>query len=387
VSDREGDVDAPEISRWPSRVAHAWDQQNLRLMFSDVDVREPRMMLHRDVHDRLRMLTPFFWQSSHVTPIAWRDTLYWAVHLYSATDYYPLSEHTHLGGEDVSYVRHAATAIIQAHSGHVTLVADSVLDPIAATWVRQFPTLFSSWSAVPAPVAANIPPPIESAVAQAAAFARVGLRAEPAPAAHLPTTFSGDTAFGGAWRPPHLTSGDAKLTWTTPLLDAADRVRGLIVSIGGTQPATYWYPVTEPGLRWPAVIERLQRVPEAPVPPRDVILRRGPVHVVPIRGGAAAYLQTTYAWRTDGAPTIARVAVHGAGASRDSVAFGSTLADVAGVRLDTSDVTPAVTPADFRQRVNELYAAMRDALRRGDWTAFGKAYDELGRLLRVPAAK
>lgn len=387
VSDRDVDVDAPEISRWPSRVAHAWDQQNLRLMFSDVDVREPRMLLHRDVHDRLRMVAPFFWQSAHITPIIGRDTLYWAVHLYTATDYYPLSEHTHLGGEDVSYVRHAATAIVQSRSGHVTLVADSVLDPIAATWVQQFPSLFSSWSALPATVAANIPPPIESAVAQAAAFARVGLRSEPSPSAHLPASFNGDTVlFGGAWRPPHLTPVDSRLTWTTPVLDLAERVRGIIASVGGPQPTTYWYPLTEPGVRWPAVLERLLRVPETPAPPRDVSLRRGPVHVVPLRGGAAAYLQTTYAWRSDGAPTVARVAVHGAGATRDSVAFGLTLAETVGVRPETTD-SSTVTPADFRQRVNVFYAAMRDALRRGDWLAFGKAYDDLGRLLRLPAPK
>jgi uncharacterized membrane protein (UPF0182 family) len=388
VSDRAGDVDAAEISRWPSRLAHAWDQQNLRLMFSDVDVREPRMMLHRDVHDRLRMLAPFFWQSAHVTPIAWRDTLYWTVHLYSATDYYPLSEHTRLGGEDVSYIRHAATAIVQAQSGHVTLVADSVLDPIAATWVRRFPALFSSWSAVPAAVGANIAPPIESAVAQAAMFARVGMRAEPSPAAHLPTTFGGDsTLFGGAWRPPSLTPADSRQAWTTPLLDAADRVRGIVVSVGGTQPVTYWYPFAEPGVRWPAVIERLMRVPETPAPPRDVSLRRGPVRVVPLRGGSAAYLQTTYAWRTDGAPTVARVAVHGVGASRDSVAFGLTVAEAVGVRPDSTDILAAITPATFRQRVTDLYAAMRDALRRGDWNGFGKSYEELGRLLKLPAPK
>jgi uncharacterized membrane protein (UPF0182 family) len=75
------------------------------------------------------------------------------------------------------------------------------------------------------------------------------------------------------------------------------------------------------------------------------------------------------------------------GATRDSVAFGVTLGDAVGVRPDVAEVPPAVTPADFRQRVNDLYAAMRDALRRGDWNAFGKAYDELGRLLRVPDAK
>jgi hypothetical protein len=389
VSDRQQDVDAPEISRWPSRVAHAWDQQNLRLMFSDVDVSKPRMMLHRDVHDRLRMLTPFFWQSAHVTPIAWRDTLYWAIHLYSATDYYPLSDHTHLGGEDVSYVRHAATAIVQAQSGHVTLVADSVLDPIAATWVSRFPTLFSSWSSLPAAVAASVPPPIESAVAQAAAYARVGFRGEePSPSSRLPASFGADTSlFGGAYRPPYLTPIDSRLVWATPLLDAGDRVKGIIISVGGAQPVTYWYPLSEPWVRWPAVLERLMRAPETPAAPRDVTLRRGPVRIVPIRGGTAAYLQTTYAWRTDGAPTVARVAAYGGGAARDSVAFGLSLAEAVGMRPETSETNAVMTPADFRQRVNDLYAAMRDALRRGDWTAFGKAYDDLGRVLRVPTPR
>jgi hypothetical protein len=386
VSDREGDVDAPEISRWTSRVAHAWDQQNLRLMFTDLDVREPRMMLHRGVHDRLRMVAPFFWQSGHVSPVAWRDSLYWAVHLYSASAYYPLSEHTRLGGDDVTYIRHAATALVHGHTGHVTMVADSVLDPIAATWVRRFPSLFVSWSSLPAGVVASIPPAIESGVAQAAAFARVGMRAEPAPPAHLPSTFGGDTTFGGAWRPLHLAPPDGRLAWTTPVLDAADRVRGLIVAVGGSQPVTYWYPLADPGVRWPAVLERLLRAPETAPTPRDVTLRRGPVHVVPIRGGAAAYIQTTYAWRSDGAPTVARVAVHGVGSTRDSVAFGTSLSDAAGVHTEPSDSVAQLTPADFRKRVNDLYTAMRDALRAGDWPGFGKAYDELGRVLRAQPA-
>jgi uncharacterized membrane protein (UPF0182 family) len=384
VSDRDGDVAAPEISRWPSRLAHAWDQQNVRLMFSDVDVSQPRMMLHRDVHDRLRMLVPFFWQSAHVTPIAWGDSLYWAVQLYTASDYYPLSERTRLGGEDVSYVRHAATAIVHARTGRVTLVPDSVPDPITSTWIRRFPDLFANWSSVPVPVIASIPPPVESAVAQAAAFARVGQRTAPAPAAHLPSTFGGDTLLGGAWRPPYLTSPDARLAWTSPVLDAADRVRGLIVALGGAQPTTYWFPLAEPALRWAAVLERLARAPDAPPSARDVALRRGPVRVIPLRGGAAAYVQTTYAWRSDGAPTIARVAIHGTGSTRDSVSFGGSLAEAAGASLGgPGSGEEELTPPDFRARVSDLYAAMRDALRRGDWNAFGKAYDELGRLLRA----
>jgi len=213
------------------------------------------------------------------------------------------------------------------------------------------------------------------------------MRAEPSPAAHLPSTFGGDTTFGGAWRPLHLAPPDGRLAWTTPLLDAADRVRGLIVAVGGAQPATFWYPLADPGVRWPAVLERMLRAPETAATPRDVTLRRGPVHVIPLRGGAAAYLQTTYAWRSDGAPTVARVAIHGAGSTRDSVAFGTSLAEAAGVRAEPADSAVQLTPADFRKRVNDLYTAMRDALRAADWPAFGKAYDELGRVLRAPAPR
>jgi len=39
----------------------------------------------------------------------------------------------------------------------------------------------------------------------------------------------------------------------------------------------------------------------------------------------------------------------------------------------------------LRARATRLYEAMRDAMRRGDWTAFGEAYDALGALLgRAP---
>jgi hypothetical protein len=82
------------------------------------------------------------------------------------------------------------------------------------------------------------------------------------------------------------------------------------------------------------------------------------------------------------------VAIHGAGATRDSVAFGATLGEAAGVRPEPQDSNAvSLTPANFRQRVNALYTAMRDALRRGDWPAFGKAYDDLGRVLQAPAPK
>jgi hypothetical protein len=382
VPEREGDVAAPDIAGWPERLAHAWDQQNLRLLFGDADLREPRMVLHRAVHDRVQRLAPFFKQGVQVTPLVHRDSLYWVVHLYSASNSYPLSERMRVGDEEISYLHHAAVALVQAHTGRVLLVPDSLPDPIARTWTSRFSSMFTTAGDLPAGLAGLLPPPVDLAVAQATAFARVGTRGELVPSAHLPRSAGGDTLFDGVRWPLFLIPDGRTAAWAIPVLDASERVRGLIVSVGGAQWETVWHPLPPPGPRWPSIIDSLQHVPDTlGAAARDAPVKRGPVRVVPTRDGAA-FVQTTYLWRAEGTPTVLRIAV----LAHDSLSSGATLARAAGVP-DTSGFGPRLpaTPAEFRERVELLYRAMRDGLQRGDWIAFGKAYDELGRLLRATA--
>jgi uncharacterized membrane protein (UPF0182 family) len=89
------------------------------------------------------------------------------------------------------------------------------------------------------------------------------------------------------------------------------------------------------------------------------------------------FVQPTYSWRAQGSPTIARVGL----LMDDSVRTGASLAQLAGA-LPTPNIPamPSAT-ADIRARAAALYSRMRDALRRGDWMAFGQAFDELGKLL------
>jgi len=71
--------------------------------------------------------------------------------------------------------------------------------------------------------------------------------------------------------------------------------------------------------------------------------------------------------------------------SRDTlVTTGRTLAEALGVAAAPPVDTTPLTPGDFRARVRELYDQMHAALQRGDWVAFGRAYDALGQLLRKP---
>jgi uncharacterized membrane protein (UPF0182 family) len=105
------------------------------------------------------------------------------------------------------------------------------------------------------------------------------------------------------------------------------------------------------------------------------------VRVVPL-GTTRAYVQTAYAWRGDGAPSVRLVAV----LVGDTVRTGATIASAAGLPAPAVPSVP-LSPEEFRTRVTALYDEMREALARGDWVAFGTAYDALGRLLRAGAGK
>jgi uncharacterized protein len=67
----------------------------------------------------------------------------------------------------------------------------------------------------------------------------------------------------------------------------------------------------------------------------------------------------------------------------DSLRVASTVGEALGVPRAASAAGGAVpTPVEDEARARTLYDAMRAALRRGDWGAFGAAFDSLGAVLR-----
>jgi uncharacterized membrane protein (UPF0182 family) len=378
VTDSAGVVAAPALDAWWVRLAHAWDQQNPKLLFGDLPGPSARILLRRDVRGRVRRLLPFFGQGREVVPMLHGDTLYWALHLYASSEWYPLSSRIRSGDEHVSYLYHAGLAVVNATTGRVEVVADSVLDPVAATWRERFSSLFFSRESLPRELIAEFPPAIDGALAQASAFARVGVRNEAPVASHLPGIAGSDTVLAEGETALFVSPATGAPTWAIPILDAGDRVRGLVVAEGGRTPDTRWVPFASAGPRWPTLVDRLQHVPDSVAAPQGARLVRGRVRVIP-SGRGAYFVQSTYAWRPEGAPLLTRVAVlHG-----DSVVAGRSLADLAGIGARArAPIAPATLP-ELRERVQQLYGEMNDALRRGDWSAFGRAFDALGRLLRA----
>ena len=138
VSDPQLDVAGPRLGDGLRRLGYAWAFQSLDLL-SDSVPRRARLVTIRDVRTRISRVAPVFTQGSMVEPMFRADTLYWKLELYSASSNYPLSQHFVLAGEERSYFRHSATALVNASTARVMIAADPTPDPISQAWMTAFP--------------------------------------------------------------------------------------------------------------------------------------------------------------------------------------------------------------------------------------------------------
>jgi uncharacterized membrane protein (UPF0182 family) len=342
--------------------------QDFRVWFGAMPAPAPKLVARRTVRERVKALAPFFVQGNTIAPVWFADSLVWALELYSASRTYPLSRRVIAAGAERSYFQHAATALVNATTGRTVLIADSLPDPVAMTWMQRFPRLFARPASLPMNVRRQMPPAREGARAQASAFGRFGMRGESDAARHLPDDEGPDSALAETPAPLLDFPRAGTTGYVLPLLDRTERMRGLFVALGGPSHKSVWLPVGQSAPIWSEALDRLRAADTISAS----LLVRGYVRPVPV-GSDVVLVQPRYDWRGGSTPRLLYVSA----SSADSVRAARTLLQLAGRMPEASAST-----IDFRTRVQRLYDEMRRASARGDWAAFGRAFDAIGALLR-----
>jgi uncharacterized membrane protein (UPF0182 family) len=375
VADTGGHSPSPPFDTRLDRLAHAWNQRAPWLMAEQGVPARPRIAFRRDVRERVQAYLPFLTQGPTGAAVVRADTLYWAVELFTTSDSYPLTAPLMFAGAPRRYVHHAATAYVNAVTGGVLCAMDPGADAIMRTWMRRFPRACVAESAAPPDLVANRPPSVDWTAVQAAALSRIGLGVAPGSTGRLSIGVDNadtDLAAGG----PAFTAGsDGRLIWSAPMVDAAGAVRGVLVAAGGPVAPTRWVPAAEP-IPWGATLDRLQRTADSAGfsrPSRNP--RRGHVITVPSSDGLG-FVQSHYEWPADDGPALTGVVAIAGGTAR----AGPT----AGAALGEHVATDGAGNGGLRAAAAALHVRMSDALRRGDWAAFGAAFEALGRLLGSP---
>jgi hypothetical protein len=139
------------LGGFPRRILIASDRGDLtKLPFSDDISRESRLLMRRNVRDRVAALTPFLTYDSDPYLVVGDDgRLSWIMDAFSTSDSYPYSSHYALGGTPINYMRNSVKAVIDAYDGTTTFYVFDPQDPIIMAYRQIFPVLFKDAAAMP----------------------------------------------------------------------------------------------------------------------------------------------------------------------------------------------------------------------------------------------
>ena len=133
------------------RVVLAIDRGDLgTLPFSDDVTPESRLLMHRNIRDRVARIAPFLTFDQDPYMVVGDDgRLSWIIDAYTTSDSYPYSTHYSLGDGSVNYMRNSVKVVIDAYNGTTTFYAFDTEDPVLAAYRRIYPTLFTDASKMP----------------------------------------------------------------------------------------------------------------------------------------------------------------------------------------------------------------------------------------------
>jgi uncharacterized membrane protein (UPF0182 family) len=133
------------------RIVIALDRDDLaKLPFSDDVNKDSRLLMRRNIRDRVAALAPFLAYDPDPYIVLDDDgRLSWIMDAYTVSDGYPYSSHYHLGNDLINYMRNSVKVVIDAYDGTTTFYAFATDDPIIAAYRQIFPSLFKDASTMP----------------------------------------------------------------------------------------------------------------------------------------------------------------------------------------------------------------------------------------------
>ena len=142
-----------------------------KLPFSDDINAESRLLMRRNVKERVETLAPFLTFDGDPYMVVGDDgRLSWMMDAFTTSETYPYARHYRLGRASVNYVRNSVKAVVDAYDGTTTFYVFDTTDPVIAAYRQLFPGLFADRSAMPATLKKHVRYPEVMLEIQAAVY-------------------------------------------------------------------------------------------------------------------------------------------------------------------------------------------------------------------------
>jgi uncharacterized membrane protein (UPF0182 family) len=402
------------LSSWLRKAAFAARFAEIKILLSNDLTEESRIMMYRAVAQRVRQIAPFFRYDRDPYMVVTDDgRLVWMLDGYTTTDRYPYSEPVAGLG---NYVRNSVKATIDAYHGDVRFYIADPSDPLVRAWAAAFPRLLQPLAAMPQDLQKHIRYPEDFFAIQARKYAKYHMED--------PQVFYNQEdlwavprrAMEGRDREmePYYTimrvPGESKEEFVLLTLFNPARRDNMIAWLAArSDPPNYGRLIVFNFPKQKLVYGPRQidaRIDQDPVISQQLSLWnqrgsqviRGSLLAIPI-DQSLIYVQPLYlAASEQGAlPELRRVIV----AYGNQIAMEPTLEQslgriFSGLRPAAVDAAPArsataeppttagppTAARSLGQRALEIYGRAQDALKRGDWAAYGAEQKRLEEVLR-----
>ncbi|MFM0175375.1 UPF0182 family membrane protein [Paraburkholderia sediminicola] len=139
--------DGVSIGTMARRSLVAWQLDDPNILLSGYITDQSRILLHRNIQDRVRTIAPFLSLDHDPYVVASNGRLFWIQDAYTVSKWFPYSRPGF--GDGANYIRNAVKVVVDAYNGTVDFYVSDPADPLLRTYERTFPGLFKPLDAMP----------------------------------------------------------------------------------------------------------------------------------------------------------------------------------------------------------------------------------------------
>ena len=389
-------------------VAHETD--GLRLFISEYFTSESRVLLRRNIVERVERLAPFLTFDRDPYIVADGDHYSYIIDAYTSSTNYPYSDAYHgslpsLQGRN--YLRNSIKAVIDAYNGSVTFYVFDNHDPIIKAYRQMLPGLFKDRSEMPENLQRHIRYPEDLFTVQAEMYGTYHMT--------NPTTFYNRE---DRWEVPHELYRDREIEvrpyYVIAQLPKAERPEFLLMlplSVAGKNQMAGWLAGLSDGENYgkmvafrfpkgtfidgPAQVE--SRINSDSRFSGDLTLWdqhgsqviRGNLIVLPLNGNQLIAIEPVYieAEQTK-IPTLARIVLAQLLPDDRKIEWAHSLRDAEDLLVGAS-TRPSIPPAGIEtdgkfDRARTVFQEMQRQYSSGNYAKYGELLQQLGKLLASP---
>lgn len=139
-----------------SRLMFAIRQHSLKLLVSSNVKADSRIVINRNITDRVRQIMPYLSYDSDPYMCTANGKLYWIIDAYTQSNKFPYSEPYDANRSSNNYIRNSVKVVIDAYNGTTDYYIVDETDAVAKTMQKIYPKLFKNMKEMPEGIRAHI---------------------------------------------------------------------------------------------------------------------------------------------------------------------------------------------------------------------------------------